>query len=80
MIKSFLSRVFVEHQQGGAGYLLADKVGLGKTVELALADMLLAMTGNKPGLILAPEPLLLQWQDELMELLKMPSAIWTGKN
>ena len=60
--------------------MLADQVGLGKTVQLALAGMLMAMTGNKPVLVLAPKPLLLQWQDELMELLEMPSAIWTGKN
>jgi len=49
-------------------------------VQLALAGMLMAMAGNKPVLVLAPKPLLLQWQDELMELLDMPSAIWTGKN
>jgi superfamily II DNA or RNA helicase len=78
--KFFVQRAFADHQQGGARYVLADQVGLGKTVQLALAGMLMAMTGTKPVLVLAPKPLLLQWQDELMELLEMPSAIWTGKN
>ena len=78
--KFFVQRAFADHQQGGARYVLADQVGLGKTVQLALAGMLMAMTGSKPVLVLAPKPLLLQWQDELMELLEMPSAIWTGKN
>ena len=32
-----------------------------------------------PILVLAPKPLLQQWQDELMELLLLPSARWTGK-
>jgi superfamily II DNA or RNA helicase len=78
--KFFVQRAFQDHQNGGARYVLADQVGLGKTVQLALAGMLMAMAGNKPVLVLAPKPLLLQWQDELMELLEMPSAIWTGKN
>nr|WP_257280529.1 MULTISPECIES: hypothetical protein [unclassified Endozoicomonas] len=58
---------------------MSDQVGLGKTVQLALAGMLMALQGNKPVLVIAPKPLTLQWQDELMELLDMPSAIWTGK-
>jgi len=32
-----------------------------------------------PILVLAPKPLLQQWQDELMELLLLPSARWTGR-
>ena len=30
-------------------------------------------------LILAPKTLLWQWQDELMELLDLPSAVWNGR-
>ena len=40
----------------------------------------MALQSNKPVLVIAPKPLTLQWQDELMELLDMPSAIWTGKS
>ena len=77
--KYFVKKAFDDHLKGGARYILADQVGLGKTVQLALAGMLMALQGSKPVLVIAPKPLTLQWQDELMELLDMPSAIWTGK-
>lgn len=74
--KYFVKLAFAAHQQGGARYLLADQVGLGKTVQLALAAKLMALYGDKPVLILVPKPLQLQWQGELWDLLEMPSAIW----
>ena len=49
----------------GARFVLADQVGLGKTLQLAMAAQLMALTGSRPVLILAPKPLLWQWQDEL---------------
>lgn len=56
---------------GGARLVLADQVGLGKTVQLAMAALLMALDepAGGPILVLAPKPLLQQWQDELMELL-----------
>ena len=63
----------------GARYVLADMVGLGKTIQLAMAAMLMALWGNKPVLIIAPKPLLWQCQDEMKKLLGMPSAVWDGK-
>lgn len=68
------------HNPGGARFVLADQVGLGKTVQLAMAAELMALVGEKPVLVLAPKTLLWQWQDELLELLDMPSAVWTGKH
>src|SRR5688572_300484 len=68
------------HSPGGARFVLADQVGLGKTVQLAMAAELMALTGTLPVLVLAPKSLLWQWQDELLELLDVPSAVWTGKN
>ena len=68
------------HNPGGARFVLADQVGLGKTIQLAMAAELMALTGEKPVLVLAPKALLWQWQDELLELLDVPSAVWTGKN
>ena len=38
--KSFIKLAFDAHKNGGARYLLADQVGLGKTVQLALASAL----------------------------------------
>ncbi|MDI6776798.1 MAG: helicase-related protein [Syntrophales bacterium] len=77
--KSFINLAFDAHKNGGARYLLADQVGLGKTVQLALDAKLMALYGEKPILILVPRPLMIQWQEELWSLLAMPSARWTGK-
>ena len=78
--KYFVELAFREHQKdGGARFLLADQVGLGKTVELAMSAKLMALYGEKPILIIVPKTLLLQWQDEIHTLLDMPSAVWLGK-
>jgi len=77
--KSFIKLAFDAHRNGGARYILADQVGLGKTVQLALAAKLMALYGDKPILILVPKPLMIQWQDELWNLLEMPSARWNGR-
>ncbi|MCL2147384.1 MAG: DEAD/DEAH box helicase, partial [Synergistaceae bacterium] len=77
--KYFVARAFSEHKQrGGARLLLADQVGLGKTVQLAMSAKLIALYDDKPVLIIVPKTLLLQWQDELKSLLNIPSAVWTG--
>ena len=78
--KYFVKLAYDAHLNGGARLLLADQVGLGKTVQLALSAMLMALYGEKPVLVIAPKPLLLQWQDELYNLLGIPSAIWSGKD
>lgn len=78
--KYFVKRAYDEHISGrGARFVLADQVGLGKTVQLALAAMLMALKGEKPVLVICPKTLVWQWQDELMKLLQLPSAVWDGK-
>lgn len=80
--QKYFARLALErHRLGGARLVLADQVGLGKTVQLAMAAMLMALDDPDGGpiLVLAPKPLLQQWQDELMELLSLPSARWTGR-
>lgn len=80
--QKYFARLALErHRLGGARLVLADQVGLGKTVQLAMAAMLMALEepNGGPILVLAPKPLLMQWQDELMELLHLPSARWTGR-
>ena len=54
-------------------------VGLGKTLQLAMSAMLMALTGDRPILVLAPKTLLWQWQDEMKNLLDLPSAVWNGR-
>ena len=80
--QKYFARLALErHRLGGARLVLADQVGLGKTIQLAMAALLIALddpTGG-PILVLAPKPLLQQWQDELMELLHLPAARWNGR-
>jgi superfamily II DNA or RNA helicase len=78
--KYFVNLAFNAHQtRFGARFILADEVGLGKTIQLATTATLIALTGTKPILIIVPKTLLIQWQDELRELLNVPSAYWNGK-
>lgn len=77
--KYFVKKAFEAHRRGGARYVLADQVGLGKTIQLALAAYLMALYGDKPVLVLAPKTLIWQWQDEIKTLLDMPSAVWNGR-
>ncbi len=76
--KYFAKLALERHRLGGARLLLADQVGLGKTIQLAMAALLMALEDDGPVLVLAPKPLLEQWQGELQDLLHLPSARWTG--
>lgn len=78
--KYFVKKAFDAHRKrAGARFVLADMVGLGKTLQLTLSSLLMALHGDKPILVLAPKPLLLQWQEEMTELLDMPSAVWDSQ-
>lgn len=79
--KYFVNLAFNEHKKSyGARYILADMVGLGKTIQLALSAQLMALYGDKPILVIAPKTLIWQWQEEINNLLDMPSAIWDAKD
>lgn len=62
--------------------LLADEVGLGKTLSLATAALALCLLGDracrsrKPVVIFAPATLCEQWQTELIDKLGIPCARW----
>lgn len=78
--KYFVQKTFQDHLSGkGARYVLADMVGLGKTVQLALSAQLMALRGEGPVMIIAPKTLVWQWQDEIQNLLDLPSAVWDGR-
>lgn len=78
--KYFINLAFSEHKKSyGARYILADPVGLGKTIQLAMSAQLMALYGEKPVLVIVPKTLIWQWQDELDTLLNIPSAVWNGK-
>jgi superfamily II DNA or RNA helicase len=76
--KAFVSAVAREIETyGQARYLLADDVGLGKTLQLGMAAEYAALQGGKPVLVLAPKNLCELWQDELNNMLAAPSARWS---
>lgn len=78
--KYFIDKVFKDHKTSyGARYVLADEVGLGKTLQLAVSAELMALYGHRPILIIVPKTLIFQWQNELKDLLDLPSAVWNGK-
>lgn len=79
--KYFVKKAFEDHigPMKKARYVLADQVGLGKTIQLALTAQLIGLTGDLPILVLCPKTLVWQWQDELKNLLDLPAAVWDGK-
>jgi superfamily II DNA or RNA helicase len=79
--KYFVKTAFDMHcgPAGKARLVLADQVGLGKTLQLAMAAQLIALAGDKPILVICPKTLVWQWQDEMRDLLDMPSAVWDGR-
>jgi hypothetical protein len=83
--KYFIKKAFDEHRRyhdlpgRGARYLLADGVGLGKTIQLGGLAKLIGTLDDDPILIVAPKAVVSQWQDEMMDKLAAPSAVWTGR-
>ncbi|TGK32778.1 DEAD/DEAH box helicase [Leptospira gomenensis] len=62
-------------------FILADEVGLGKTIEAALVmKELIFRRGYKKVLIVAPSPLLVQWQQELKNKFNEDFEIVKRKN
>jgi len=62
-----------------ARYLLADEVGLGKTIEAGLALRQLWLSGLvRRALILAPKSVLRQWQEELYEKFALNVPLYDG--
>ncbi|PJZ69896.1 RNA helicase [Leptospira perolatii] len=62
-------------------FILADEVGLGKTIEAALVmKELIFRRGYKKVLIVAPSPLLVQWQQELRNKFNEEFEIVKRKN
>lgn len=77
--RSFVT-TFLAHREtyGFARLLLADEVGVGKTLSLAASAMISALMEDGPVLILCPATLTLQWQVELADKLGIPSAVWSS--
>ncbi|GAB1483664.1 phospholipase D-like domain-containing protein [Treponema sp.] len=78
--RSFVT-LFLEHREiyGKARLLLADEVGVGKTLSMAASALVSALLEDGPVLILAPSTLTIQWQIEMMDKLGIPSAVWSSQ-
>jgi len=80
--KYFINLAFNEHLKykedphRGARFMLCDGVGLGKTLQLGALAKLIGTLDPLPILVIAPKPLLAQWQEELLLKLAVPSARW----
>lgn len=67
---------------GTVRLLLADEVGLGKTLSMGTAALVLCLLqdqqkgGQKPVVIFAPATLCEQWQTEMIDKLGIPCARW----
>ena len=70
--------LFLHHREiyGRVRLLLADEVGVGKTLSLAGSALVSVLLGDGPVLILCPATLTTQWQMELKDKLNIPSAVW----
>jgi hypothetical protein len=76
--KPFVQICVEDHRlYGKARYLIAEDVGLGKTLSMAAAALVLSVLEDGPVLILAPSTLIWQWQEELEDKLGIPSAVWS---
>jgi superfamily II DNA or RNA helicase len=77
--RSFVT-MYLHHREtyGRARLLLADEVGVGKTLSLAASAMISVLLDDGPVLILCPSTLTLQWQVELADKLGIPSAVWSS--
>ncbi|MBI2444493.1 MAG: DEAD/DEAH box helicase [Candidatus Magasanikbacteria bacterium] len=60
------------------GAILADEVGLGKTIEAGIIISQLWAEGKRKVLIMAPASLRKQWQDELLSKFGIESEVWDG--
>jgi SNF2 family DNA or RNA helicase len=78
--RSFVT-MFLQHREiyGKARLLLADEVGVGKTLSMATSALVSALLDDGPVLILAPSTLTIQWQIEMMDKLGVPSAVWSSQ-
>lgn len=78
--RSFVT-MFLQHRAiyGKARLLLADEVGVGKTLSMATSALVSALLDDGPVLILAPSTLTIQWQVEMMDKLGVPSAVWSSQ-
>jgi len=85
--QGFITECMRHYQQHGVvRLLLADEVGLGKTLSMGTAALTLCLLADrdqqsrKPVIIFAPATLCEQWQTEMIDKLGIPCARWDTLN
>ena len=68
------------HSDRPARLLIADEVGLGKTIQAGLFLRQIWLEGRRRILVMAPAALTVQWQKELREKLNLDWPIYDGKH
>lgn len=78
--RSFVT-LFLEHREiyKRVRLLLADEVGVGKTLSMATSALVSVLLGDGPVVIFAPATLTLQWQVEMKDKLGIPTAVWSSQ-
>ena len=77
--RAFVVRFLQDRRRfGKARLLLADEVGVGKTLSMAGSAVVSALLGDGPVLILSPSTLTFQWLVEMKDRLGVPSAVWSS--
>ena len=71
----FIAHAYRQHSRGGARLLLADEVGLGKTLEIVVFTALASIASERPSLLVVPPSLMRQIQDEASGI-RVPIAFW----
>ncbi|MEW5742949.1 MAG: SNF2-related protein [Myxococcota bacterium] len=71
--------VFALDSLSRGGCMLADEVGLGKTIEAGIVMAQLASEGKQRMLVLAPATLRAQWQVELKEKFDLDAVVVDGR-
>jgi superfamily II DNA or RNA helicase len=71
--------VFAIDSLSRGGCMLADEVGLGKTIEAGIVIAQLVSEGKNRILVLAPATLRAQWQSELKEKFDLESVVVDGR-
>ena len=78
--RSFVT-MFLAHREiyGKARLLLADEVGVGKTLSMATSALVSVLLEDGPVLILTPSTLTVQWQIEMIDKLGIPTTVWSSQ-
>src|SRR5260221_4164173 len=66
--------IFALARLRAGGCILADEVGLGKTIEAGLVIAQLMTEGARRVLLITPKPLLGQWRQELYQLFNIDAV------